>query len=71
MLGIALPVLVVLSVDLRPFTGGGDQPAIAVDPVLTGALLAAVVLTLAAAVVAGVVGARTTSMATVLRTEED
>jgi putative ABC transport system permease protein len=39
--------------------------------VLSGALIAVVVVALALAVVIGVLGARTTSMATVLRTEED
>jgi putative ABC transport system permease protein len=71
LLGIALPLLVVLSIDLRPFTGGGAQPVLAVDPVLSGILIAVVIAALALAVLAGVVGARTTSMATVLRTEED
>ncbi|MDY0910974.1 FtsX-like permease family protein [Microbacterium sp. CFBP9034] len=70
-LGAVLPLLVVTSIDLRPFTGGGGQPAVAVDPVLSGALIAVVVVALALAVVGGVVSARTTSMATVLRTEED
>lgn len=70
-LGAVLPLLVVTSIDLRPFTGGGGQPSIAVDPVLSGALIAVVVVALALAVVGGVVSARTTSMATVLRTEED
>ncbi|GAA5033283.1 FtsX-like permease family protein [Microbacterium fluvii] len=70
-LGAVLPLLVVASIDLRPFTGGGRQPALAVDPVLTGVLIAVVVVALALAVVAGVVSARTISMATVLRTEED
>lgn len=71
LLGVALPLLVVSSIDLRPFTGGGAQPQLVVDPMLSGALLAVVVGALAIAVVAGVLSARTTSMATVLRTEED
>ncbi|WP_137843887.1 FtsX-like permease family protein [Microbacterium sp. 2FI] len=70
-LGALLPLLVVTSIDLRPFTGGGGQPSIAVDPVLSGILIAVVVVAIAGAVVGGVVSARTTSMATVLRTEED
>ncbi len=70
-LGAVLPLLVVTSIDLRPFTGGGGQPSVAVDPVLSGTLIAVVVVALALAVVGGVVSARTTSMATVLRTEED
>ncbi|MGL4257373.1 MAG: ABC transporter permease, partial [Microbacterium sp.] len=71
LLGAVLPLLVVTSIDLRPFTGGGGQPSVAVDPVLSGTLIAVVVVALALAVVGGVVSARTTSMATVLRTEED
>ncbi|SBS74991.1 FtsX-like permease family protein [uncultured Microbacterium sp.] len=70
-LGAVLPLLVVLSIDLRPFTGGGGQPSLTVDPALTGILIAVVVVALAAAVIAGVLSARTTSIATVLRTEED
>lgn len=71
LLGAVLPLLVVTSIDLRPFTGGGGQPAVAVDPVLSATLIAVVVTALALAVVGGVASARTTSMATVLRTEED
>ena len=70
-LGAVLPLLVVTSIDLRPFTGGAAQPRLAIDPVLSGLLIAAVVVALGLAVVAGVVSARTTSMATVLRTKED
>lgn len=70
-LGAVLPLLVVASIDLRPFTGGGAQPSLTVDPVLSGALIAVVVVALALAVIAGVLSARTTSIATVLRTEED
>jgi len=70
-LGAVLPLLVVASIDLRPFTGGGAQPSLTVDPVLSGALIAVVVVALALAVFAGVLSARTTSIATVLRTEED
>lgn len=70
-LGAVLPLLVVASIDLRPFTGGGAQPPLTVDPVLSGALIGVVVIALALAVFAGVAGARTTSIATVLRTEED
>ncbi|MBN9213662.1 MAG: hypothetical protein ABS62_03720 [Microbacterium sp. SCN 70-200] len=70
-LGAVLPLLVVVSIDLRPFTGGGAQPALTVDPLLSGSLIAAVIVALGIAVVAGVASARTTSIATVLRTEED
>ena len=71
LLGAVLPLLVVLSIDLRPFTGGGAQPSPTIDPVLSGALIAVVIVALALAVVVGIVGARTTSLADVLRTEED
>lgn len=71
LLGALLPLLVLSAVDLRPFTGGTTQPALSTDPLLTGALIASVVVALAFAVVGGVLSARTTSIATVLRTEED
>ncbi|WES65023.1 hypothetical protein P0L94_02865 [Microbacter sp. GSS18] len=70
-LGAVLPLLVLAAVDLRPFTGSATQPALAVDPALTGSLLLAVVAALVMAVVVGVVSARTASISTVLRTEED
>ncbi len=70
-LGALLPLLVLVSVDLRPFTGGIRQPGLTVDPVLTAGLIVAVVLALAVSVVGGVLTARTTSLVTVLRTEED
>jgi len=70
-LGILLPLLIVFSIDLRPFTGGGDQPSLFVDPVLSATLVAIVLAALALAVVGGVLGARATSMAAVLRTGED
>lgn len=70
-LGVALPLLVLNSIDLRPFTGGTRQPSLTVDPTLTAALIAAVVIALIIAVIGGVLTARTTSLVTVLRTEED
>jgi len=70
-LGALLPLLVLVSVDLRPFTGGIRQPGLTVDPVLTVGLIVAVVVALAVSVVGGVLTARTTSLVTVLRTEED
>ena len=39
-LGGALSLVVLAIVDLRPFTGGFDQPAIAVDPWITGGSIA-------------------------------
>jgi len=70
-LGVLLPLLVLFSVDLRPFTGGFRQPGLTIDPLLTAGLIVAVVAALAAAVVGGVLTARSTSIVTVLRTEED
>ncbi len=70
-LGIVLPLLVLQSIDLRPFTGGNKQPGLTIDPVLTASLIIAVIIALALAVVAGVLAARTTSLVTVLRTEEE
>ena len=55
LLGAALSMVVLVIVDLRPFTGGVDQPAIAASPWMTGgtiALFAAVFL------VTGAVAAR-------------
>jgi len=40
LLGVALSFVVMLIVDLRPFTGGYEQPALAVDPLLAGATVA-------------------------------
>lgn len=70
-LGVVLPMLVLVSVDLRPFTSGVRQPGLTVDPTLTAGLIAAVVAALMIAVIGGVLSARTTSLVTVLRTEED
>ncbi|MDE0545725.1 FtsX-like permease family protein [Microbacterium sp. C7(2022)] len=70
-LGAVLPVIVIASIDLRPFTGGAVQPALTVDPVLTAGLIGVVIVALGAAVVWSVAAARTTSLATILRSEED
>ncbi|GAA2965367.1 FtsX-like permease family protein [Microbacterium schleiferi] len=70
-LGILLPLLIVFSIDLRPFTGGGGQPSLFIDPVLSATLVAIVLAALALAVIGGVLTARATSTATVLRTGED
>ena len=70
-LGILLPLLIVFSIDLRPFTGGGGQPSLFIDPVLSATLVAIVLAALALAVIGGVLSARATSTATVLRMGED
>ncbi len=70
-LGVVLPLLVLVSIDLRPFTGGVTQPGLTVDPALTASLIATVVVALIVAVFGGVLSARTTSLVTVLRTVED
>lgn len=69
-LGAVLPMLVLRSIDLRPFTGGSTQPGLTIDPTLTAGLMVAVVLALVFAVIGGVLSARTTSLVTVLRSEE-
>ena len=48
-LGIGLSALVGGVVDLRPFTGGVDQPALAVDPIVVGLLLTGFLAVVAAA----------------------
>ena len=52
-LGAALSFVVLTTVDLRPFTAGIDQPAIALDPVLLGAVGGGFALVLVATVAAG------------------
>ena len=66
-----MPLLIVFSIDLRPFTGGGGQPSLFIDPVLSATLVAIVLAALALAVIGGVLSARATSTATVLRMGED
>lgn len=70
-LGAVLPLMLLRSIDLRPFTGGASQPALTVEPGLTVGLIGAVIVALVIAVFGGVMTARTTSLVTVLRTEED
>lgn len=70
-LGLALPLLVIVAVDLRPFVGGGPQPALSLDPVLSATLVAIVLAALAVTVIGSVLGARATSMGAVLRSGEE
>lgn len=71
LLGVSLPALVLAAIDVRPFTGGRAQPALTLDPLLTGILLIAVVVALIVAVFVGMRTARATSLASALRSEED
>lgn len=57
LLGIALSVVVMLIVDLRPFTGGYERPALTVDPLLGGGIVA---LFAAVFTITGVLAARST-----------
>lgn len=70
-LGVALPVVVLQGVDLRAFTGGGAQPAIAYDPWLITAVLAgSVLVSVAAAWIAARIGSRVNA-ARAMRKEEE
>lgn len=59
LLGLALPHLVRATVDLRPFTGGADQPTIAPDwPLLAAVAAGAAVVVSLAVLVAGAIARR-------------
>ncbi len=66
-LGLALPWVVLAGVDLRPFTGGQQQPSPEVDPLLLAAVLGGVILTVIAAGVVSIVIARRRDPASTLR----
>jgi putative ABC transport system permease protein len=70
-LGVVLPVVVLQGVDLRAFTGGDAQPAIAYDPWLITAVLAgSVLVSVAAAWAAARIGSRVNA-ARAMRKEEE
>jgi putative ABC transport system permease protein len=71
LLGIGLPLLVLAGIDLTPFTGGAAQPALALDPWLTAAVLGGFVLVVAAASSIAALGARRTNLASALREGEE
>jgi putative ABC transport system permease protein len=71
LLGVVLPVVVLQGVDLRAFTGGDAQPAIAYDPWLITAVLAgSVLVSVAAAWAAARIGSRVNA-ARAMRKEEE
>ena len=70
-LGIALPLIVLAGIDLRPFTGGAAQPALVIDPWLTAAVLGGFALIVVAASLAAAIGSRITNLAAVLKTGEE
>ncbi|MHA6669755.1 ABC transporter permease [Homoserinimonas sp. A447] len=70
-LGVALPWIVLAGVDLILFTGGSQQPAVVIDPLLTALLTGGFVLLVLVATVIAVVTARRTDPATALRTIEE
>ena len=70
-LGAGLPFLVLQGIDLRAFTGGDAQPAVAYDPVLIAAVLVgSVLVTIVAAAAASRIGSRVNA-ARALRAEEE
>ena len=65
-LGIGLSVLVGGVVDLRPFTGGVEQPGLSVDPLVVGLLLTGFLAVVAAATAAAAVMSHRSSVAALL-----
>lgn len=71
LLGAAVPVVLLGGVDVRPFTGGVEAPAVTYDWGLIGAVVAAsVIISAAAAAVAAHIGGRV-SAARAMRKEEE
>lgn len=71
LLGIGLPWIVTVAVDLRPFTGGSTQPAPTADPLLLAAVLGSILLTVAIAIAIAIGIARRTNLTTTLRMGAD
>ncbi|MFC5043819.1 FtsX-like permease family protein [Ornithinimicrobium kibberense] len=70
-LGLVVPWVLVRAVDLTGLTGGRSQPPLAVDPLVVGAVLAAVALTVLTAVTVSAWLAGRTNLAQALRVGED
>ena len=70
-LGLVVPWVLVRAVDLTGLTGGRSQPSLAVDPLVVGAVLAAVTLTVLTAVTVSAWLAGRTNLAQALRVGED
>lgn len=69
--GAALPLLLTRVVDLTPFTGGTDQPAYAVDPIVLAIALGGFLVVTAAVAAVAILVTRRARIAAVLRTVED
>jgi putative ABC transport system permease protein len=71
LLGLALPWIVLGAVDLRPFTGGGAQPAIEVPALVVLGVIAAFTAMVAIATAAATAAGRRVSAAATLRMGEE
>lgn len=70
LLGLALPFVVLGSVDVRPFVGGGLQPQVAIEPLVLLAVASGFSFVVAVAVLAAVFVARQINPAVALRMGE-
>lgn len=70
-LGFVLTGLLLVTTDVRPFTGGGAQPGLAVDPATLAGAVVAVLVAAGAAVLVSAFAAARRSAAVVLRAGED
>lgn len=70
LVGALLPWVALATADLRPFTGGAEQPPVTADPIVFAALAAAGALTVALASALAAIRARRTRAALVLREGE-
>lgn len=70
LVGALLPWVALATADLRPFTGGAEQPPVTADPTVFAALAAAGALTVALASALAAIRARRTRAALVLREGE-
>ncbi len=71
LLGLGLPWIVTVAVDLTPFTGGSRQPVPAGDPFVIAGVLGAVLLAVFIAVAVAIAVARRTNPTTTLRIGAD
>ncbi|NJC23124.1 putative ABC transport system permease protein [Arthrobacter pigmenti] len=66
-LGLVLPLIILDSIDLSAFTGGEDEPALAINPLLVLALVAGFMVVVLASLAAAVAAGRRQRLAAVLR----
>jgi len=71
LLGFCLPLVVLAGVDLRPFTGGLEQPAMTLDPRLLALILGGFLLVLAVVTAITLAVARRIGAAGAIRTAEE